>query len=165
MKARVAALSGLDPGDIAKWRSLADRALEPNAFLDPRFLVPCSRLRDDARDVRLLLIEDGAELLGVMAFAVVRRKIRGLPVRAITPRIPVLSEESERWYPLVDADRAAEVLEALLMGVRSLGLTGYLDLDCFPADGPLNDALFAAAASAGVPIVERGSEEFAYLYQ
>jgi hypothetical protein len=164
MRARVVQLSGLDPGELARWQDLADRAIEPNAFLDPRFLEPSSRLRDDARDTRLLFVEDGDELLGVMAFAVVPRKIRGLPVRAVTPRIPVLSEESERWYPLIDPDRASETLEALLLGLSRLDLPGYLDLDCFPADGALNDALFAAAASAGVPIVERGSEEFAFLY-
>lgn len=164
MKARAAALGELEPDTVRQWRRLADRAIEPNAFLDPRFLVPSGHHRDDAKSTQLILVEDGSELLGVMAFAVVPRKIRGLPVRAVTPRIPLLSEESERWYPLIDPKRPAETLEAMLRGFRHLGLPSYLDLDCFPADGALNDALFLAAEAAHVPIVERGSEEFAYLY-
>lgn len=165
LTARVLALADVTPRELTSWRELADRALEPNAFLDPNFLIPSGTHRAEARGARLLVVEDQSRIVLLMSFAIVKMRIRGLPVQAITPRMPLLSEESERWHPLVDPDRPVEALKALLRGIPKLGLPSYLDFDRFPADGPLRDALFAAAKQARVPIVERGREDYAYLYQ
>jgi Acetyltransferase (GNAT) domain len=165
VRARIAGLGQLDHRDIERWRDLATRAAEPNPFLEPYFLVPAAHHRQDAESTQLLLVEDDTELLAVMAFSPVKRSIRGVPINAITTGTPLLVTESERWHPLVDATRAVEALECLLDGARRLSLPSFMDLERIPADGSLAQAWYLAAASAGVPIIERGGQDYAYVYR
>lgn len=163
MRSRVVPLVDVDGQDIERWRGLSRRAIDPNPFLDPNFLLPSARLREDARDTRLLIVDDGPEMLALMAFRPVRRNIRGVPIRALTTGTLLLVTESERWHPLVDGSRPAEALEAMLRGMTRLGLPRFLDLERIPGDGPLLEALHDAAAAARMPLVERGAQEYGYL--
>ncbi|MBW4032533.1 MAG: GNAT family N-acetyltransferase [Acidobacteria bacterium] len=164
MKARVIALTEVTPSDIERWQQLAQRASEPNPFLEPFFLASAGRYREDAQSTQLLLVEDGSQLLAVLAFEKMKRRIRGLPINAITTGTLFLRTESERWHPLVDATRAAEAIECLLGEARRLHLPGLIDLERMP-EGPLTEAWYLAAEAAHVPIIERGGQEYAYVHR
>ncbi len=163
MKARIVALVDLTHDDIERWRDLAQRAVEPNPFLEPFFLESAGRYRQDAQSTRLLLVEDGPELLAVLAFEQTRRQIRGVTINAISTGTLFLRTETERWHPLVDATRTVEAIECLLGEARRLHLPGLIDLERMPSDSPLTAAWYLAAESAGVPVVERGGQEYAYV--
>lgn len=163
MRLRIATLAELGRSDLERWRHLADQAIEPNAFLDPRFLAPGGEPHPEAADARAVLVEHGDELRAFLPIHEAPRNIRGLHTRVVTPAIPFLSYYTPRYYPLVSPDRPSETLEALLRGMRRLRLPDFLDFEGFPGDGPLVDALTDAAAAAGVPMVERGSLDYAYL--
>ncbi len=163
MKTRITTVGELGGSDFDRWRELADRALEPNAYLDPRFLAPGDRPTVDVQSTPLLLVEDGDTLQALMPFDVLRRSIRGIPVHALTPGIPFLRHLTPRYFPLVAAERAPEALEAMFHGMTSLHLPDYLDFEGFIGEGPLGEALFAAASAARVPLVERGGQEYAFL--
>lgn len=60
MHARLVPLPRVTAADVRAWRRLADAAVEPNVYLDPRFLVPARHRGRDVADVRLLVVEEGA---------------------------------------------------------------------------------------------------------
>jgi Acetyltransferase (GNAT) domain len=162
MRVRRVALADVTQQDALRWRDLAQRALESNAFLDPDFLIPGGKPPAEAQPIELLLVEDDDDLLLVMASHIVTRNVRGFKVTALTPYPPFMRRYTPRCYPLVDPDRPTEALEALLTGLRQLHLPNFVDLEGFPTDGPLADALAAVGASAGIPFVERGAQDFAF---
>ncbi|HEY2645169.1 MAG TPA: GNAT family N-acetyltransferase [Galbitalea sp.] len=165
MRARVVGLGDLDHHDVERWQALATRAAEPNPFLEPYFLVPAARHREDYQSTQLLLVEDGSDLLMALAFTPVKRKLRGMPINSITTGTPFLMTECERWHPLVDKTRADAAIECLLRNMRRLDLPSFIDLERMPGDGPLAVAWYSGARAAGVPIVERGGQEYAYQYR
>jgi CelD/BcsL family acetyltransferase involved in cellulose biosynthesis len=61
-RVRVASLAEMDDATISAWRRLEERALEPNAFLSPLFVLPAVRHlvpADVARGLRFVLVERG----------------------------------------------------------------------------------------------------------
>lgn len=57
MRARIIGLSELSPRDFRDWRELAERAIEPNPFYEPGFVLPAARwIAGD--HVGLLIAED-----------------------------------------------------------------------------------------------------------
>jgi hypothetical protein len=163
MRSRVVPLVELGGSDVGRWRELSARAVDPNPFLDPDFLLPSARLREDARDTSLLVVDDGPDMVALMAFRPVRRPVRGIPIRMLTTGTLLLVTESERWHPLVDGRRPVEALTGMLRGMASHRLPSFLDLERIPADGPLLAALQEAAAAARMPLVERGGQDYGYL--
>lgn len=161
MRARIVVLAQITPLDVERWTDLVARSIEPYPFLDPRLLLPAARHRETARSMRFVFIEDGSDLLLVMPF-VLRRGPAGLPVRMVSTRGAFLDSESGWDHPLIDADRAAEALEGLVVNLRSLELPGLLEFTNFPAEGPLAAALTAVAASLNLPVLERDRVDFSY---
>ena len=81
MRARIIGLSELSPRDFRDWRELAERAIEPNPFYEPGFVLPAARwIAGD--HVGLLIAEDAN---GWAACLPVRRGWRWgkLPLRSI----------------------------------------------------------------------------------
>lgn len=154
MRTRIIDLDALAPADLASWQRLADRAVSPNAFLDPRFLATVPDAFPESADLRLLVVDDGGEWQGVLAVTTkpVHTRLRW---RTTTTGGDFMTSHADRHHPLLDRDRPAAALRALLTGLRAAGLPGLLQLQHVPADGPVADALAAVCAGARMGLVER----------
>ena len=65
LKAEWKSLTALDGTDIARWRELAGRALEPNVFLEPAFATAALGL-PEAHGIGAMMVRSGARLLGFL---------------------------------------------------------------------------------------------------
>lgn len=102
----------LTPGRLAAWADLESRALDPNAYLSPFFVVPAQRHLSSHADPLIIWIEqEGAaspELQGVGIFDAVRGT-RQFPL----PHLRAFcSPHSKLSGLLVDSTVASEVIEA-----------------------------------------------------
>jgi CelD/BcsL family acetyltransferase involved in cellulose biosynthesis len=155
------ALTDVTAADAQAWQRLADRAVEPNVYLDPRFLVPARDRGSEAADLRLVVVQDGGEWLAVLAVTT-KRVAERVPVLAATTGGAFMTSHSDRHHPLVRSGREVEALEALLRGVRAVGLPGLVQLQHFPADGPLAEALAQVVAGTSMRVLERRREVSAF---
>ena len=133
--------------DLAAWRALADRSVEPALFADPDVLLPALQHLPDGRQVSLILVWQPAAPA---------RVLRG-PFPVAMPRIPLAPGEVRLWRPagfpvcaaLLDSERPAAVLAAVLSfcaarGQRCAGLAAT----ALPAEGPLAESLRTVAAAS-----------------
>ncbi|WP_213280761.1 GNAT family N-acetyltransferase [Cellulomonas hominis] len=155
------ALTDITAADAQAWQRLADHAVEPNLYLDPRFLVPARDRGHEAADLRLAVVQDGGEWLAALAVTTKRVAPR-VPVRAATTGGGFMTTHADRHHPLVRTGREAEALEALLRGLRTLGLPRLLQLQHVPTDGPLAAALTQVVAGTSTHVVERRRETSAF---
>jgi len=116
---------------------------EPNVFHEPWMLIPAWRRYGGGADVRVLLVREAGEIVGMVPL--VRRRL-GPFVRAalFAPIYCVLST------PLVAAGAEAVVVAALLDALEA-GPDRLLALDDFTAQGPFDRALDDAIAARGQP--------------
>ncbi len=161
MHARLVPLPRVTAVDVRAWRRLADAAVEPNLYLDPRFLVPARHRGREVDDVRLLVVEEGGEWLALLALTTTT-VAPGVPVRAVTTGGTFMTTHSDRHHPLVRVGREVDALGALLGGLREVGLPGLVQLQHFPVDGPLADALGRVVARGGMLVHERRRTSSAY---
>lgn len=161
MHTRLIALRDVTDTDAQAWHDLAEKAAEPNVYLDPRFLVPARDRGDEAADLRLVVVEDGGEWLAALAVTT-KSVVPRVPVRAATTGGTFMTTHSDRHHPLVRSGREIEALEALLTGMRAVGLPGLVQLQYFPADGPLADALAEVVRRGSMLVHERCRVEAAY---
>lgn len=160
MHTRLLPLSAVTPADAVAWRRLADTAVEPNVYLDPRFLLPARHRGDEAADLRLVVVQERGEWLALLA--VTTKQIGpGVPVRAATTGGTFMTTHSDRHHPLVRIGRETEALHALLRGITDVGLPGLVQLQHFPADGPLADALATVVGATSMRAYERSRVEAA----
>lgn len=162
MHARLVPLPRVTAADARAWRRLADAAVEPNLYLDPRFLVPARHRGREVADVLLLVVEDGEEWLAVLALTPTT-VAPGVPLRAVTTGGTFMTTHSDRHHPLVRAGREVDALGGLLGGLREVGLPGLVQLQHFPVDGPLADALRRVVARGGMLLHERRRTSSAYV--
>jgi CelD/BcsL family acetyltransferase involved in cellulose biosynthesis len=108
-------LAALDAAEIARWRELAGRALEPNVFLEPAFAIAALGL-PQAHGIGALMVRSGAGLLGFLPGRI-EGLVDGRPVSTFVawthPYAPLSA-------PLVDRERADDALEALAAGLVRL---------------------------------------------
>lgn len=126
------------PGLVHAWQDLAMRALEPNPFHEPDFVIPALHHLANGKNIALLVVRRGNQLdalLPVQRFKATRH----------SPPVPTLSAWSHPYQflgtPLVDADRAREALSAILnppLAVRGAALF-------FSARWMSDDGVFRAA--------------------
>lgn len=161
MHTRLIALRDVSDSDARSWQDLADGAAEPNVYLDPRFLLPARHRGDEAADLRLVVVEHAGEWLAALAVTT-KAVVPRLPVRAATTGGAFMTTHSDRHHPLVRSGREIEALEALLTGMRGVGLPGLVQLQYFPADGPLADALGEVVRRGSMLVHERCRVEAAY---
>ena len=138
-------LEGLSSLDLECWRELAARALVPNAFFEPEYVVPLARALGQEGQVRLLVVREGSEWQAC------------LPVH-LAPRwhrFPLRSLATWRGYylysplgtPLVAPDRPAESLTILLGAMRSLDRRArFAALELVADDRGLSEPLAEALA-------------------
>jgi CelD/BcsL family acetyltransferase involved in cellulose biosynthesis len=72
VRVEVRSVEALSKADAARWRELAARAVEPNPFFEPDFVVPAAR-RLGTRPGFLLVAEDGGDWAACLP---VRREAR-----------------------------------------------------------------------------------------
>ncbi|RMI12552.1 GNAT family N-acetyltransferase [Cellulomonas triticagri] len=160
MRTRLLPLHAVTPSDARAWRRLADTAVEPNVYLDPRFLLPARDRGHETDDLRLVVVEERGEWLALLAVTTKQIGL-GVPVRAATTGGTFMTTHSDRHHPLVRIGRETEALHALLRGIRSSGLPGLVQLQHFPADGPLADALATIVGATSMRAHERRRVEAA----
>jgi hypothetical protein len=143
------ALEDLSAGDLAAWRELALRAIEPNPYVHPDFVLPLGLA--ERRPVALLRARIGETWTACIP--VVRaRSWRRVPAPGlVTWRHPncLLST------PLVAADAPGEALAALVAGAGRQARTAYLALEWTAAEGPVAAALTEGAGRRRPAVLER----------
>jgi len=149
-------------GDLAaRWAVLAKRSLVANIFYEPEYAIP-ARL-PFGNGVRILAVHaDGspnAPLLGVWPFRIARMRW-GLPLPVMLGwRHPFAAS----GVPLLDRDRAAEALSALLCAPSSLpGLPRRALMPQLPDEGPFADVLAALQETFGLREARTESHDRAY---
>lgn len=150
----------IDAALAAELDRLEERALEANPFYGSAFLESAVETLGPLARFALLLLRDGA---GELALA--------LPLAASPERFGPFSTRASLAHlygflraPLVRREDAGPALEALLARWPDrLAATRALYLPGLPR-GPLLDALRAAAARVGAPLVELGTKSRAVLH-
>jgi len=140
-----------DPDLMSSWGSLHLRALEQNPFFEPQCVVPAARHLPDGERFELLVAVDRGAVLGCMPLCSLPRW-RWSPRGAVTTKVRRLT-----WLgtPLLDRDRAAEAMTAMLALLRSRRRSSgdqLLAIEWMHADGPVADVLRHAASGLGLPV-------------
>lgn len=144
MRAELVDLADLGEPGLGRWRELAARALEPNPFYEPEYLLPLAEGLGQLDAVRLLVVSEATEWIACM------------PVHGERwHRIPLRSRASWRGHllygllgtPLIAADRAPEATAALVDGMMSGSRITYAAFEWVPASGPV--AALLATSLAG----------------
>ncbi len=150
-------LGTLDPDDLDAWRRLADRAIEPNPFFRPEFVL--ANVIERGARARLLVLRDGSRWLACLPYRTMRPSAR-LPL----PSLEALTDSySFCGTPLIDRDAVALAAGAFVDVVLTERRAAVLALGMFSPDGPVADALAAAAAARGIrPIVYSAYERAAW---
>ena len=147
----------LDAADVAAWSELADRAVEPNPFFRPEFVLASVAKR--RAPVELLVVRDDDRWLACMPF---RRtgSWRRIPLPCLHPWLP---EYSYLATLLIDRDAVRAAAEAFVAEARAQRDAAMFVFDMCDPEGPVADALVAAARRLGVPlIVQREFERAAW---
>ncbi|HET9614057.1 MAG TPA: GNAT family N-acetyltransferase [Candidatus Limnocylindrales bacterium] len=141
----------MNADDVSAWSALADRALDPNPFFRPEFVIPNARER--SVPVELLVVRDGRVWLACLP---VRRRSRlpQLPFRTIEA---LTDEYSFLGIPLVDRDRAAEAADGIIDVVRRTRTADAFVLGVWPPDSPVAVEIDAAARRGGAPPLVLGA--------
>lgn len=137
-----------EAGRRAQWQALADSASTPNPFLEPWYLIPSLEAFDTDGNRRLLTVESGGELVGLMPLAKPRRYGRWpLPHLTIW-----LHPNAFLGAPLVRAGCEALFWQALLQWADTQAASEqalFLHLAAMPLEQPLTEALFDLAEAQG----------------
>jgi hypothetical protein len=125
MRAELVPLADLADADLAAWRDLAGRAIEPNPFFEPHLVLAAARCIAPDEPLGLLLVRDGPSLRACVPVLRVRRG-RRFP-------FPMLKgwrhDYSFLGSPLVDTTGADEALRVLRDGLGHHGVPRFLLLE------------------------------------
>jgi len=161
MKTRIVRVQDITEDDEEAWRRCAERALEPNPFAEPDFLIPSSRHFVDYADARLLIAEEGSDFVGVLPISRMTRS--RMPPRRVAsvrskPRVVAGLDT-----PLVDRSSPDRASGALLDGLRraaeSDGWPGIVLFDQIASDGPVFDSLSRCCVERHCPVFIKDSWE------
>jgi CelD/BcsL family acetyltransferase involved in cellulose biosynthesis len=135
---RVIRAEQLSASDISQWSALEARAIEPNPYMSPHFVLPALRFLDPQADVEIWFArrsdDDHTGLIGVCAF-LRRRGSRRFPFPHLEAYQSVHSFLSG---PLLDQTHAAQALEQMLDVASSVSAKGLaVVLPCVASDGPI----------------------------
>jgi len=137
LSTRVVAADHVGNRDVVAWAALESRAIEPNAYLSPHFVIPAARYLTPAQAPLIFFVERVAagerELVGVGVFTQAAATKR-TPVRRL---VGYRSRHSFLSGLLLDRGYAAQALEALLEFVRkSLPQCKAIEIPLAFDDGP-----------------------------
>jgi CelD/BcsL family acetyltransferase involved in cellulose biosynthesis len=148
----------LTDGVVAEWADLESRALEPNAYLSPFFVLPALRHLDPDLRPLLLAVRSAAALVGLGVFRERRGSWR-FPLRHLSA---YRSRHSFLSGLLVDRDCADEVVSSLFDWVAAERWHG-LAFSQLP-EGPLQQLLFRETACRSGAWLEYQREPRATLF-
>jgi CelD/BcsL family acetyltransferase involved in cellulose biosynthesis len=140
VRAELIAATDLSPRDLALWRDLAARAVEPNPFFEPDYALPLARGLGQERELNLLVVRAAGAWLACLPVQVATRWHR-IPLRALR------TWRGHELYgllgtPLIAPGRAAEALTALLAALPDTAPgTRFAALEWIAEDGPLAPVL------------------------
>src|SRR5580704_5380102 len=131
-------------GIAAQWQALADRALEPNVFLEPAFALAAAPVF--GRDVGVGLVWSRTSPCRLMGFFPARIERRRYGIA-----LPVLVGWTHPYAPLgtplIDRDAGVTVISAWLDHLASRpDLPGFLLMPYLPMTGPVAQAFATALA-------------------
>jgi hypothetical protein len=141
--ARFAGIDELTTADRAAWSGLAARALEPNPFFEPEFLIPAARLHPGAQ---LLFVEAEGRVIGAMPVRRTRRW-RKLPAPALWAW---RHTDAYLGTPLVCCEAAEEAIGGLVDAAIADRRTGLLVLEWCGTGGRFEELLRADLAKRGI---------------
>ena len=154
METRLVGVQDLDREDLEAWNVLAERAVEPNPFFEPGFLVLAARHFDGFAGTRLLIATEGSEWRAMLAVIGVGRP--RIPPRRCGTTSGVPTAMSGLSTPLVDREHVDEATAALLDGLQREAkagrLPGILSLNRVDEHGPVVAALRQACAIRAMPV-------------
>ncbi len=140
-----------DPDLLSSWSSLHERALEQNPFFEPQCVLPAARHLPDGERIELLMAVEEITVHGCMPLCSLPRW-HWSPRGAVTTKVRRLT-----WLgtPLLDRDRAAEAMTAmlaLLRGRRRSSGDHLLAIEWMHTAGPVAEVLRHAASGLGLPV-------------
>jgi Acetyltransferase (GNAT) domain len=141
---RVLRAEQLTSADVAAWSALEERAIEPNPFMSPHFVLPALRRLDPQARAEVWLVHRGpgasGQLIGACAF-VRHRWSRQCPFPHVSA---YRSRHSYLSGPLLDLEYAPQALERMLDHARSTSARGLaFVLPNVQADGPTAESMSA----------------------
>ena len=81
MEWRIVDVGSLSAHDEQAWRSLRARAVEPNPFCEPDFLVPSAHHFEGFARTKLVIVHDGPVMRAVLPVVSTRRRRKPRPGR------------------------------------------------------------------------------------
>ena len=140
----------VDESGVRAWAALADRAVEPNAFYRPEFLL-ANVIERNVR-AELLVVMDGDRWIACLP-------IRSRPASAQFP-LPWLSALVDEYTfsstPLLDPEALDAAADGLVRLVRAERRAAALLIPLFESTGPAGRAIAAAAKRHGTEAVQVG---------
>lgn len=141
----------VDDGLLFAWADLEARAVVPNAFLSPYFIMPAIRYLENTSDVLMVFVEKAAsgmkDLVGVGVFQV-RRPTRQFPLTHLSTFTSIHSYLSGF---LLDRDHAGEALRMIYGYLADGGHPWHgLYIDNCPTEHLLPDEMKEAARDVGL---------------
>jgi len=138
VRAHSIGVDGISAADLERWRELAGRAVEPNPFFEPEYVLPLARGVGELAAVQLLVIGEGSEWRACLPIHSGRFHHMPLP--------SVSAWRGHYLYgllgtPLIAPDRPAETLDALVGALLAQRGIWFAGIDTVSLDGPLAPAL------------------------
>lgn len=151
MRTRTISLAAITPAEERAWRDLAERAAEPNPFIEPDCILAAWRHLPEAAGMCLVVAEEAGRFYACLPVDRVERwsRLHRLALMGRAETTSILQST-----PLVDAARGVAAVTTLLSGLREVGRTvgaGLLVLDWFAAGGVVEPLVSQAAAALHVP--------------
>jgi hypothetical protein len=153
VKGRVLNVNSISSRDEQAWRSLAERAVEPNPLFEPDCVIPAARHQTFGSEIDLVVAEENDEMHAAMP---VRRLRRWHKVP-----YPIMTTQVRRMIylgtPLVAAERGIDACGALfdtLITEREGGGSRVLAIEEITSGGPVDAFVRAAAEQRGLPRYE-----------
>jgi SAM-dependent methyltransferase/CelD/BcsL family acetyltransferase involved in cellulose biosynthesis len=151
VKGRLISVHDISAHDEARWRDLAERAVEPNPLCEPDCVIPAARYQSFGDEIALLVAEEGDAF---QACVPIRPTHRWYNIR-----YPIAANKIRRatyvGTPLVDPAAGTTAVATMLTTLGQERHTlGYrlFGLDSLRADGPVSSYLHAAAAELGLAV-------------
>jgi CelD/BcsL family acetyltransferase involved in cellulose biosynthesis len=152
VQTRLVKVKDLSRSDEAAWRDLADRAVEPNPFFEPDFVVPSCRHIAGVADATVVIAHEGSSFRGLFPIACIERA-RSLPVRS--GRTRGLWTGAGLDTPLLDPTRMEAATDALLRcfsgSDRPSGWPGVIVFHRLVSGGPVAECLRRTCEVRGYP--------------
>ena len=162
MKTRLIIASDISKDDEARWRGLAERALEPNPYAEPDFFLVSSRHFKGYANATLVIAEEGTEFRAVLPIAAIGKR-RPMPRRIAETRSSPTAVFGI-GTPLIDRTKAEQstvgLVEALGRAGKSSNFPGILSIERLRTEGPIFALLRTVCTERNLPFLVRDAWQY-----